>query len=282
MSSKSARTSGDSDPIHIQSGPGLEFFESKGSKSVAPEEHDYNDRDSSNADEASSNNPFSDPKVAAHYTAVYEKSKYECRHVFNPTMEWSSKEEKKLIRRLDWHVCAWACLMFFALQVDRGNLSQALSDNLLKDLHLTTNDYNHGITIFQVCFIFAEIPSQLISKKIGPDRWIPTQITLWSIVAMSQAALSGKSSFYACRALLGLLEGGFIPDLILWLSYFYTSRELPIRLTWVPKTIRSICNLLTCHRSFFWIVTSVTAVITSLLAFGILHLRGVQGLAGWR
>lgn len=38
----------------------------------------------------------------------------------------------------------------------------------------------------------------------------------WSIVAAAQAALSGKGSFYACRALIGMLEGGFIPDLVLW------------------------------------------------------------------
>lgn len=32
----------------------------------------------------------------------------------------------------------------------------------------------------------------------------------WSLVAAMQAFLSGRSSFYACRALLGLIEGGFI------------------------------------------------------------------------
>lgn len=36
--------------------------------------------------------------------------------------------------------------MFFGLQVDRGNLTQALADNMLKDLHLNTNGtcFLHG------------------------------------------------------------------------------------------------------------------------------------------
>ena len=86
----------------------------------------------------------------------------------------------------------------------------------------------------------------------------------WSVVASMQAFLSGKSSFYACRALLGLIEGGFIPDNILYLSYFYTGFELPARLSW------------------FWVSYQSTQIISAFLAFGILRLGGRNGMEGWR
>ncbi|KAL3462837.1 major facilitator superfamily domain-containing protein [Aspergillus heterothallicus] len=209
-------------------------------------------------------NPFLDPEVAGRYAQIYEKAEYECRHAFDPKLSWTREEEKAIVRKIDWHVCLWACVMFFGLQVDRGNLIQAVSDNMLDDLGLTTNDYNTGNIIFYISFLMSELPSQLVSKAVGPDRWIPIQISLWSIVATSQSALQGRRSFFLTRSLLGILEGGFIPDIVLWLSYFYTSRELPTRL------------------SLFWTTLSVTEIFGSFLAFGVLHMRGILGWGGWR
>ncbi|KAK6884880.1 putative transporter [Candida tropicalis] len=209
-------------------------------------------------------NPFLDPKVAEYYGNLYKSSNYESYSAFDPHFEWTKEEEKKVVKKINIRVALTACILFVSLQVPRGNLSHAVSDNLLDDLNLTTNDYNLGNTIFRVSFLLAEIPSQLISKALGPDIFIPVQICAWSIVAMCQSALSGKTSFLICRVLIGAIEGGFIADLVLWLSYFFTSSELPVRLSW------------------FWTTLSLVQVGTSLLAFGVLRMRGLAGMAGWR
>lgn len=154
--------------------------------------------------------------------------------------------------------------MFFALQLDRGNISQALSDNMLDDIGLSTNQYNYGMTIFYLCFLSAEVPSQMVSKKLGPDVWIPIQMVGWSIVGIGQGFITGEKSFYATRALLGLIEGGFIPDALLYLSYFYTNKELPMRVAW------------------FYCSSHTTYIIAAFLAYGILHMRNVNGWEGWR
>ncbi|KAF4581275.1 hypothetical protein EYR40_002861 [Pleurotus pulmonarius] len=204
---------------------------------------------------------YDDPALAPHYLP---KKEYENLHRFDPKVRWTVREERTLVRKIDWKVMLWAAISFSALNLDRGNLSQANTDNFLPDLGMTTDDYNTGNTVFRLAFLCAELPSQLVSKRLGPDVWIPIQMVGWSIVTLAQFWLTGRSSFLVCRALLGILQGGFIPDLILYLSYFYTKTELPLRL------------------AFFWMSSNVCTIAASFLAFGVLRLRGHEGKEGWR
>lgn len=214
--------------------------------------------------EAIEKNPFADPETADFYRRVYEDAKYESRKAYDPKFYWTKKEEKKMVRKLDLRCALVACVMFASLQIDRGNLKQGVADNMLGDLGMNTDDYNLGNELFYVFFLISEIPSQLISKRLGPDRFIPLQMVLWSIVSMCQAAMKSRSGFLATRCLIGMLEGGFIADLVLWLSYFYTSKELTVRLSW------------------FWTTLSLVQICTALLAFAILRMRGIGGLEGWK
>lgn len=68
---------------------------------------------------------------------------------------------------------------------------------------------------------------------------MPIQMVAWSFVAGMQAFVSGKVSFWVFRFLLGVFEAGFVPDMILYLSYWYTSCELPKRLAWFWVAMQS-------------------------------------------
>ncbi|RAH82379.1 putative MFS transporter [Aspergillus japonicus CBS 114.51] len=210
---------------------------------------------------ATTRSVFDDPNLARFYQPHAD---YENLHRFDPSERWTYREERAVRRKTDLKILLWIFVMFFGLNLDRGNLSNASADNLLPDLGINTNDYNNAQNMYRIGFLIAEIPSQMIGKRLGPDRWIPVQIILWSLASGGQFFMHNRAGFFACRFFIGLFMGGFIPDAILYLSYFYTKREMPIRL------------------AFFWFVDSISGVIASFIAYGVLHMRGVDGREGWR
>ncbi|KAF2185217.1 allantoate permease [Zopfia rhizophila CBS 207.26] len=207
---------------------------------------------------------FSDPIRAAHWREVYEKVKYEGRRRFDPMLTWSPQTERLLKRKLDWRIMAWVWIMFSSLDLVRRNINRAVSDNMLDDLGVNTNDYNTGQTIYLVCFFIAELPGGLISKKVGPFRYTPAIISIWGVLCACQTAMKSRVTFWVFRALLGFAQGGFIPEMVLYLSYFYKSNELPIRL------------------SIFYTVIPLTQCYGAFLAAGFLQMRGIRGWGGWQ
>ncbi|CDK25300.1 unnamed protein product [Kuraishia capsulata CBS 1993] len=205
---------------------------------------------------------FEDPdwEVVKQY---YPKEHYENYKSFDPYLRWSFKEDRALTKKIDFRIFTMLGALFFALNLDRGNLSSAVAGGLLEDIGLSTDDYNNGNTLRSVGFIISEIPSQMIGKRFGPDWWIPIQVVIWSLIALFQFFMNGTKSYLALRFLLGVAQGGFIADSVQYMSYFYTRQEMGFRL------------------SLFWVVDYFSGIISNLLAIAFLKV-GLHGKEGWR
>jgi hypothetical protein len=100
-----------------------------------------------------------DSEQSEEYQKILINPEWENFEAFDPSFRWTWREERKVRRIIDFKimvstaippVCAfdssltgqgWVAVMFFALNIDRGNLSNAVSDNMLDDLKLTQADY---------------------------------------------------------------------------------------------------------------------------------------------
>ncbi|KAJ5414792.1 ophD encodes a permease for phthalate transporter, partial [Penicillium cosmopolitanum] len=140
------------------------------------------------------------PITGQHYGSVEP-------HVF------SSLIRAQYWKSLDRRVMVWVWIMFSSMDLIRRNINRAVSDNLLNDPSINTNDYNTGQIIFLVSFLAAELPGGLISKRIGPFRYTLAIIVLFGGLCMIQAGMKSRWSFWLLRALLGITQGGFIPEM---------------------------------------------------------------------
>ncbi|GAP86970.1 putative MFS general substrate transporter [Rosellinia necatrix] len=178
--------------------------------------------------------------------------------------EFDKKLERRVLWKLDTRILPILAVLFLCSFFDRTNVGNARLYGLEADIGITNHQYNIGLAVFYATYIFGEIPSNLILKKVTPSVWLPCLAFFWGVIAMSTGFIKTFPHFVAIRALLGLCEGGLLPGMILYLSGTYRRTELAIRI------------------GIFYTSASLSGAFSGLLARAISELDGRAGLEAWR
>src|SRR5712675_654965 len=170
----------------------------------------------------------------------------------------------KLFSKVSWRILPFLILCYMIAFLDRINIGYA---QLQMKQTLTFSDatYGFGAGIFFVGYFLFEVPSNLLLERIGVRKTLLRIMFTWGIVATAMAFVQTPMQFYIARFLLGLLEAGFFPGIILYLTY------------WYPSARRGQII------AMFLAATAIASVIAGPLSGATLkYLNGFEGFHGWQ
>lgn len=143
-------------------------------------------------------------------------------------------------------------------------MGNARIEGLATDLGMTGNEYLTSLTLFFVGYVLFEIPCNVILKRTSPKFWLPTMTVVWGSVCTLMGVSQSRSGFFAVRFFLGVAESGLFAGVVFYLSMWYKRSEVHFRV------------------ALFFSAASLAGAFGGILAWGIAHMKGVGGYAGWR
>ena len=132
--------------------------------------------------------------------------------------------EAATYRKVTWRLMPYLFLCYILAYVDRVNVGFAKLQ-MQQDLRMSDSVYGLGAGIFFIGYFFFEVPGNLIMQRVGARRWIGPIMMVWGVVSSCTMLVRSASEFYALRFVLGVVESGFFPAVILYLTFWYTSRH---------------------------------------------------------
>jgi len=169
----------------------------------------------------------------------------------------------RTMAKVGWRLLPFLLLLYIVAWLDRVNISIA-AVHMNTDLGFSKTVYGFGAGVFFVSYALFELPSNLILARVGARIWIARIMITWGVLSISMLFVSGPTSYYVLRFLLGLAEAGFLPGIIYYLG------------NWYPSTSRARAV------SWFMLAIPLAPVIGGPLGGLILGLDGWHGLEGWQ
>lgn len=179
------------------------------------------------------------------------------------TIKTASSPQQTVMRKVSRRLLGFLFLCFVLSFLDRINIGFA-GLTMMGDLGLSSTQFGMATTLFYIAYIACGIPSNMALAKVGARKWIGCLMIAWGLASTATLFATDASSLYLLRILVGITEAGFLPGVLLYLTF------------WFPAAYRARANAL------FMIAMPFTAGFGSALSGLILGLDGVWGLHGWQ
>ncbi|TVY15779.1 putative transporter protein [Lachnellula arida] len=173
-------------------------------------------------------------------------------------------KEVKLLAKLDLAFTPIIMLVYLSCFLDRSNIGNVKVAGMLKDIHATDQQFSTAVSIFYATYVTFETPAAVLMKKVTPRVILATLCCVWSLTTIFTGFVQNIGGLYATRLILGACEAGLFPCLNLYLTMVYRREEQAKR----------VAYLFSC--------SALSGAFGGLLAYALLQMDGVSGVAGWR
>jgi D-galactonate transporter len=132
--------------------------------------------------------------------------------------------EERTYRKVTLRIVPFLFICYLAAYLDRVNVGFAKLQ-MLHELNFSETVYGFGAGIFFLGYVLFEVPSNVIMHKVGARLWIARIMITWGLISGTMAFVHSAWTFYLLRFLLGVAEAGFIPGILLYLTYWYPAKR---------------------------------------------------------
>ena len=176
----------------------------------------------------------------------------------------SEKFEASTYSKITWRLMPFLFLCYVLAYINRVNVSFAKLQ-MQQDLGMTSEIYGIGAGMFFLGYFFFNVPSNMVLKRIGARGLLGPILIVRGILSAWMMFVHGATSYYVLRFVGGAVEAGFFPGVVLYLTFWYTTK----------------------HRgkmmALFMSAIPISGIFASPLSGWILkHLQGVAGFSGWQ
>ncbi len=175
----------------------------------------------------------------------------------------SRRELDAAIARTTRRLAPFLMLMYIVSFLDRANIGFAKQALEISE-GINEHVYALAAGLFFVGYSLCGFPSNLILHKIGAKVWLALLMVCWGLVSMATMFVTGSTSFYVLRVLLGIMEAGFFPGAILYLTY------------WFPNGVRA--RML----GLFYLGVPLALIVGGPLSGFLLAMHPWGGLQNWQ